>query len=256
MIAGVDVARLRADNPSLLTLDGTNTWVVGREPCWVVDPGPRLPAHLDAIVLECEIRGGCAGVLTTHDHGDHVDALEDVLRATGAPHLQPADGERAGPFTALATPGHSTDHLAFLTDDGACCTGDAVLGTGSVFVAPAAGALRAYLAALQRLRDAAPRVLLPGHGPPVEDPVAKLDEYVGHRLERERLLVEALGTGRRSVDELLEAAWGDVPGGLRFAAAVTLTSHLHKLREEDRLPDDVQWPDPATWTGAQPSADR
>ncbi len=237
-----DVARLRADNPSPLTLDGTNTWVVGREPCWVVDPGPRLPAHLDAIVLECEARGGCAGVFTTHGHPDHVEALGDVLRATGAPHLRPADGERAGPFTAIATPGHAADHLAFVTADGACCTGDAVLGAGSVFVSPEPGALRAYLDALRRLREMDLRVLLPGHGPPVEDPAAKLDQYVAHRLERERRLVEGLEAGRRTVDELLDAAWSDVPAILRPAAAITLASHLHKLQEEGRLPGGVQWP--------------
>ncbi|HYF25658.1 MAG TPA: MBL fold metallo-hydrolase [Baekduia sp.] len=238
-----DVARLRADNPSPLTLDGTNTWVIGREPCWVVDPGPRLAPHVDAVVLECETRGGCAGVLVTHDHGDHTEALEDVLRATGAPLLRPADGERAGPFTAVATPGHSDDHLAFVTEDGLCCTGDAVLGWGSVFVAPQSGALAAYLATLRRLRAMDLRLLLPGHGPPVEDPAAKLDEYVAHRLDRERKLVAALDAGARGVEELLGAAWDDVPPHLHRAAAVTLASHLHKLHEEDRLPADVAWPE-------------
>ncbi|WP_241004325.1 MBL fold metallo-hydrolase [Conexibacter sp. SYSU D00693] len=244
------VTRLRADNPSPLTLDGTNTWVVGRDPCWVVDPGPRLPEHLDAIVLACEARGGCAGVLTTHAHADHVEALEDVLRATGAPHLRPADGEQAGPFTAVATPGHAPDHLAFVTDGGACCTGDAVLGWGSVFVAPEPGALRSYLDALRRLRAMHLRILLPGHGPPVFDPAAKIDEYLAHRLERERKLVAALDAGARTVDALLDAAWDDVPSQLRPAAAVTLGSHLHKLAEDGALPTGVQWPPGVASAGA------
>ena len=242
MIAGLDIARLRADNPSPLTLDGSNTWVVGRDPCWVVDPGPRLPAHLDAIVLECETRGGCAGVLVTHDHPDHVEALEDVLRATGAPRLALRDGEQVGPWTAIATPGHTPEHLGYVTAEGACCVGDVVLGAGSVFVAPEPGALVAYLDTLGRLRALDLRVLLPGHGPPIEDPAAKLDEYVEHRLDRERRLVAALDRGGRTVDELLDAAWDDVPDHLRLAAGITLKSHLHKLEEEGRLPSGVQWP--------------
>lgn len=242
IVEGADVALLRADNPSPMTLDGTNTYVVGRDPCWVVDPGPKLPAHLDAIVLECETRGGCAGVVTTHGHADHVEVLEDVLRATGAPHVRGSDGERVGPFTVVATPGHADDHLAYVTDDAVCFAGDAVLGWGSVILAPTPGALRVYLEALARLRALDLRLLLPGHGPPVTDPAAKLDEYVAHRLDRERRLVEALDAGRRTTDELLDAAWDDVPDVLRPAAAYTLASHLHKLQEEDRLPGGVQWP--------------
>ena len=127
-------------------------------------------------------------------------------------------------------------------------TGDAVLGEGSVFVAPDPGALRGYLAALRRLREMELDVLCPGHGPPVADPAAKLDAYVAHRLDRERRLVAALDDGLRGVDELLDRVWDDAPAPLRPAAAVTLAAHLDKLAEEGRLPDGVSRPEFPDWS--------
>ena len=123
-----------------------------------------------------------------------------------------------------------------------CFTGDAVLGEGSVFIAPDPGALRGYLAALRRLRAMDLALLCPGHGPVVEDPAAKLDEYLAHRLDRERRVIAALDAGARTVDELLDAAWADAPAVLRPAAAVTLAAHLDKLEEEGRLPEGVERP--------------
>jgi glyoxylase-like metal-dependent hydrolase (beta-lactamase superfamily II) len=117
-----------------------------------------------------------------------------------------------------------------------------VLGTGSVFVWPDPGALRGYLAALERLRTLDLREIAPGHGPLVADPVTKIDEYIAHRLDRERRLVAALEAGKRTTDELLDDAWSDAPAVLRPAAMVTLAAHLDKLAEEDRLPDGVQRP--------------
>lgn len=249
-IAGHDIARLRADNPGPFTLSGTNTWIVGREPCWVIDPGPALDAHVAAILAEGEARGGIGGIALTHDHADHSEAVPAIAGATGAPvaamayepaGVRLADGDGFGPLTAVATPGHAPDHLAFVSDR-ACFTGDAVLGEGSVFVAPDPGALRGYLAALGRLRAMDLAVLCPGHGPPVLDPAAKLDHYVAHRLDRERRLVEALDAGLRGAGELLDEVWADVPELLRPAAAVTLAAHLDKLAEEDRLPGGVERP--------------
>ena len=121
----------------------------------------------------------------------------------------------------------------------AAFTGDAVLGEGSVFIAPDGGSLGAYLDGLRRLRALGLERLYPGHGPVVEDPAAKLDEYVAHRLERERRIVAALDAGARSEDELLDAAWDVIPAGLRTPAAWTLAAHLQKLRAEGRLPDGV-----------------
>ena len=219
-LAAHDIARLRAGNPSAYTLDGTNTWVIGRDPAWVVDPGPALEDHLDAVAAEVAARGGAGGIALTHDHEDHAEGLAALRERLGAVPVAAArhradvtlaDGDAFGPLRALAIPGHADDHLAFIAG-GAAFTGDAVLGQGSVFVT---GRLREYLEALERLRALRLDVLCPGHGPPVADPDAKLREYIDHRADRERRLLEALGEGLRTRDELLDAAWSDAPAPLR-----------------------------------------
>jgi glyoxylase-like metal-dependent hydrolase (beta-lactamase superfamily II) len=220
---------VRAPNPSPLTLDGTNTYVVGR---FVIDPGPALPTHLDSV--RRAVNGSIEGVVLTHSHADHAEAAG----LFGAPVTLPADGETVGPFTALGTPGHSPDSVCLLMGR-TCFTGDTVLGEGSVFISPGEGSLSAYLDSLRRLRSLDLEVICPGHGPYVWDPAAKLDEYIAHRLDRERRLVEALDAGLRTEDELLDAAWSEVPAELRPAAALTLAAHLEKLRSEGRLPAGV-----------------
>lgn len=249
-VPGHDVVGITAANPGPFTLSGTNSWVVGREPAWLIDPGPRLDDHLAALSDELELRGGLAGVALTHDHADHSESVSaiqarypgiQVAAARGAVAVRPADGDRFGPFTAVATPGHAPDHLSYVCD-GVGFTGDAVLGQGSVFVAPYPGALSAYLDGLRRLAGHPLEVLCPGHGPVVENPAAKLEEYLRHRLDREERLVAALERGRRSADELLDDAWSDVPATLRPAAAWTLAAHLDKLEEEGRLPAGVERP--------------
>jgi glyoxylase-like metal-dependent hydrolase (beta-lactamase superfamily II) len=241
---------VRAANPSPFTLGGTNTWVVGRDPAWVVDPGPALPEHLDAVAAAVAARGGAGGIALTHDHPDHADGLRALRARLGDPpvgRMPPlADGDAFGPFTALHVPGHAPDHLVFVAD-GVAFTGDAVLGAGSVFIAPGGGGLGPYLDGLRRLRALGLQRILPGHGPEVTDPDAKLDEYVAHRLERERRLLDALAAGGRTIDELLDAAWSDAPAILRPAATVTLAAHLDKLADEDRLPEGVERPVRPPW---------
>jgi glyoxylase-like metal-dependent hydrolase (beta-lactamase superfamily II) len=250
-LAEHDIALVRADNPGPFTLEGTNTWLVGRDPCWVVDPGPEDTAHVEAVLAAAGDRGGVAGIVLTHDHADHAGASEALRRRAGVPIVAAArftgadtrvgDGDALGPLLAVATPGHAPDHLAFVAGR-ALFSGDAVLGRGSVFVAPDPGALSGYLRALERLAGLDLAVICPGHGPLVLDPQAKLTEYREHRLDRERRLLAALGSGRRSVEELLDGAWADVPAALRPAAAVTLAAHLDKLEEEGRLPAGVERP--------------
>ncbi len=260
-LAEHDVVRVLADNPGPLTLSGTNSWVVARDPAWVVDPGPAIDSHVRRLVAEVRARGGLGGIALTHDHGDHREALAALLAqcpapvaaGRGDPDVLLGDDVTFGPFTALATPGHARDHFALLARD-ACFTGDAVLGEGSVFVAPYAGAMGAYLDGLARLAARGGfSVLCPGHGPPVWDAQGKLAEIVAHRMERERALVAALDRGLRSEDELLDAVWSDVPAALRPLAAVTLAAHADKLAQEGRLPADVQrpalhgWPSQLDW---------
>ncbi len=243
------IVRLRAENPGPLTLSGTNTWIVGGDPAWVIDPGPLLDDHLEDVLGEIGRRGGLGGIALTHDHDDHRESVPVLRQRFPAPlaagrgevEMLLADGAFFGPLQALRTPGHAPDHFAFLMGD-ACFTGDAVLGEGSVFISPDPGALRGYLDALSRLRELGTAVLCPGHGPPIWDPRARLSEYIEHRLDRERLLLDALARGVRSTTDMLDAAWSDVPEVLRPAASVTLAAHLDKLAEEGRLPDGVERP--------------
>lgn len=241
--------RLRAENPGPLTLSGTNTWIVGRDPAYVVDPGPALEAHIERLVAMLDARGGLGGIALTHDHADHSEAVAILRERIPAPvaagrgdvDVRLAEGTRFGPFEALSTPGHAPDHFALICGR-ACFTGDAVLGEGSVFIAPDPGALAGYLAGLEKLRERDLDVLCPGHGPAIWDARAKLGQYIDHRLERERKLLEGLASGRRSVSELLDTAWSDVPEQLRGVAAITLVAHLDKLGEEGLLPEGVERP--------------
>ena len=243
-----------------MTLSGTNTYVLGRDPAWVIDPGPDEPAHIAAVRAEGEARGGIAGVLLTHSHADHSAGVDRL----GAPLLWGAvaagdesawahsEADRAHPsiegdlrsrrkledtpFEAVSTPGHAADHVAFVWGDTVFC-GDIILGEGSTIVPPKAfgGSLVDYLASLERLREIGASLFAPGHGPWITDPRTKIDEYLAHRAERERKLVAALEGGERSRAALLDAAWDDVPQILVPAAAMAMEAHLEKLEAEGRL---------------------
>lgn len=255
-----DVAVIRADNPGPFTLTGTNTWIVGRDPAWLIDPGPALDDHLDALAAELERRGGLGGIVLTHDHPDHAAGVPGLLERSGPAPVAAAhgevdailrDGAAVGPLTAVETRGHAPDHFAFALGP-IVFSGDVVLGVGSSLLIPEPGALASYLAALERLRALRPAVIAPGHGPLVEDPDKRLAGYVAHRLEREQKLLAALTGGARTIDELLAQAWPDAPPELRMAATVTLAAHLDKLADEGRLPDGVErpeWPLPVGRVG-------
>lgn len=245
-----DIVGIQADNPGPFTLTGTNSWLVGRDPAWLVDPGPLQEAHVEALVDEATARGGLGGIALTHDHADHAQAAPairecftdtQVAAARGEVDIVLRDGATVGPLVAVAIPGHSADHFGFIADD-VLFTGDAILGVGSSFIAPDPGSLRAYLDSLERLSRRNLAILAPGHGPPVTDVQSKLADYIAHRLDRERRLLAALDAGRRTVDELLDDAWSDAPAALRPAAAATLAAHLDKLDEEGRLPEGVERP--------------
>ncbi len=258
-VPGHEIVGIRAANPGPFTLAGTNSWIVDRGPAWLVDPGPALDDHVVTLVEVLKRRGGLAGIVLTHQHADHAQATgavrerfpdASVAAAGGAVDVVVVDGSAIGPFEAVATPGHAPDHLAFVYGT-AALTGDAVLGEGSVFISPDPGALAGYLEGLSHLRQRDLDVLCPGHGPVVHDPASKLNEYINHRLDRERRLLAALAAGKRGMDELLDDVWDDAPDALRPAAAITLGAHLDKLADEGRLPPGVERTTPATpswWT--------
>jgi glyoxylase-like metal-dependent hydrolase (beta-lactamase superfamily II) len=226
-----EIERIVAPNPGPMTLEGTNTYLYGADPCTAIDPGPDDAGHREAILAAARERGGVGLVLLTHGHGDHADGAG----ALGVEVVRPKDGEEHGGLRALATPGHAADHVCLLTADRVCFSGDLVLGEGSTFVPPDGGSLAAYMDSLRLLQAEPLELICPGHGPWIEDPPAKLAEYVEHREMRERRLLAALERGERSKGALLAEAWSDVPEELRPAAAMVMDAHLQKLAAEGRV---------------------
>jgi glyoxylase-like metal-dependent hydrolase (beta-lactamase superfamily II) len=231
-----EVLKIVAPNPGPMTLEGTNTYLFGSDPCVAIDPGSEDPAHLDAIRAAAEERGGLGLVLLTHSHGDHT-AGADQLEAEV---VLPAGGEEHFALRALATPGHAEDHVCFLSETGVCFSGDLVLGLGSTIVPPGGNSLAAFMDSLALLQEQAIELIAPGHGPWVTEPAAKLAEYVEHREMRERRLLAALEEGERSRAELLATVWDDIPMELLPMAAMAMESHLEKLEGEGRLPGDLE----------------
>jgi glyoxylase-like metal-dependent hydrolase (beta-lactamase superfamily II) len=230
-----------------MTLEGTNTYLYGADPCAAIDPGPDDSGHRETILAAASSRGGIGTILLTHGHGDHSDGAEPLADAAstagpggGRPSvILPGEGEEHAGLRAVATPGHAADHVCLLSGDGVCFSGDLVLGEGSTFVPPDGGSLTAYMESLARLQAEPIELICPGHGPWVENPAAKLAEYVEHREMRERRLLAALERGERSKPALLAEAWADVPAELRAAAALVMDAHLAKLEAEGRLPGDI-----------------
>ena len=269
-----EIVRIRAPNPGPMTLSGTNSYVVGGTPAWVIDPGPADEAHIAEVRDVAEARGGIGGVVLTHSHLDHnagvgmlgaglafghAEGFDDLAAMLGegvaAPPEPPVAGAGAtvGPFDVIPTPGHATDHVAFRLRDphprGASGRGDVlfcgdlVLGEGSSIVPPAAGggSLADYMRSLEAIAALEPALLCPGHGGWIAEPAARIAEYAAHRRERERLLIAALESGLRCTDELLDAGWHDVPAPMRPAAELAMRAHLEKLDDEGRLPDGLRW---------------
>jgi glyoxylase-like metal-dependent hydrolase (beta-lactamase superfamily II) len=257
-----EIVRIRAPNPGPMTLTGTNTYVVGSSPAWVVDPGPAIESHIEEVRDVAGTRGGIGGVVLTHSHLDHneglrmlgaplalghADGFDDLAAMIGTGEVEAPAGladERGvdvGPFRAFATPGHASDHVTYLLGS-VCFCGDLVLGEGSTIVPPGSGggSLVAYMRSLELLAGLGASLLCPGHGPWITDPATRIAEYAAHRLERERVLLEALAAGRRSTEELLDAAWSDVPEAMRPAASLAMRAHLEKLEAEGRLPSDLE----------------
>lgn len=246
------VALVRADNPSPMTLDGTNTWIFAADGgSWVIDPGPDDPAHIQAVGAAAGELGEPRAVLLTHDHLDHSAGLGAMSRELGgAPVLRKGDVFENLPLQALYTPGHAEDHLVFFFGDEhrrVLFSGDLILGQSSTIVPPGGGTLIAYLESLQKLLDVDPAMILPGHGEPIEDARGAVTDQREHRLKRERDLVAALEARIYDREKLLDTVWSDVGPDLRIAAHVTMQTNLEKLDLEGRLPDDFEAEGRKTW---------
>jgi glyoxylase-like metal-dependent hydrolase (beta-lactamase superfamily II) len=231
-----EVLKIVAPNPGPMTLEGTNTYVFGSDPCVVIDPGSADTGHLEAIRTAAAERGGIGLVLLTHSHGDHTEGADQLE----AEVVLPSGGEEHFGLRALATPGHAEDHVCFLTETGVCFSGDLVLGLGSTIVPPGGNSLAAFMDSLALLQEQEIELIAPGHGPWITNPAAKLAEYVEHRQMRERRLLESLEAGERSRASLLATVWDDIPIELLPMAAMAMEAHLEKLEAEGRLPDDLR----------------
>jgi glyoxylase-like metal-dependent hydrolase (beta-lactamase superfamily II) len=230
-----EVLRIVAPNPGPMTLEGTNTYIYGADPCVVIDTGSDDPGHLDAVRAAAAERGGIGLVLLTHSHGDHSRGAEEL----GAAVVLPDGGETRGGLRVLATPGHAADHVSFISPEGVCFAGDLVLGIGSTIVPPGGGSMAAYMESLRLLQGEEIDLMAPGHGPWITDPTAKLAEYLEHREVREHRLVAAIDAGERSRATLLTTVWDDVPTELLPMAAMAMEAHLEKLEDEGRLPGEL-----------------
>ena len=255
--------RVLADNPSPMTLDGTNTYLVGAPGSGevvIVDPGPDDAAHLAAVVDALSARdASVSAILVTHHHADHAEAARpwatrfgveawaatsDVAHPSTAILSDGAVVRRAGlELEAVATPGHTRDHLAVRLPSGVLLSGDHVLGRGTSVVAHPDGDLGAYLASLRRVFDLGPDALYPGHGPALtEDPTAVLRYYAEHRRYREGQLLAALADGPAKPADLVARIYADVDRRLWPAAEASTRAGIDKLVGEGRLRvDDEGW---------------
>jgi glyoxylase-like metal-dependent hydrolase (beta-lactamase superfamily II) len=252
------VTRVLAPNPSPLTLEGTNTFVVAdpaARTALVIDPGPADDGHVRAVVAACAGRE-VELVLLTHTHVDHAEGARAFAGRVGAPLAAIAPGwatpgapdlASGDPVAAaglelrpLPTPGHAADHCCFqLAAEGAVFTGDHVLGRGTTVVEWPGGDMAAYLASLQLLLDLHPERLYPGHGPLVPDAVARVEGYLAHRRGREAQVLDALDAGDRTPAEVVARVYAEVDPSLHPAAELSVRAHLAKLVREGRVATDA-----------------
>ncbi len=253
------VRRLTAPNPSAYTATGTQTYLVGRGELAVIDPGPDIPEHLSRIMAEA-VGGRIVAILCTHSHRDHSPASRALQGMTGAPSggapaLDPA-GAGSGPdgafdlayrpdramadgealrgegwtLEAVATPGHTSNHLCFaLRQAEGLFSGDHVMGWSTSVVIPPDGSMADYFRSLDKLIGRSERVYWPGHGDPVENPQRFVTALAGHRRQREGQIVRRLERAPAAVAEMVDEMYAGLPPALRGAARHSVLAHLIDL---------------------------
>jgi glyoxylase-like metal-dependent hydrolase (beta-lactamase superfamily II) len=253
------VRRVLAPNPSPFTYTGTQTYLVGRGEVAVIDPGPDLPEHVEALV-EALAGEKVVAILCTHTHRDHSPASRPLRAATGAPIVGCAplslddsgpradeafdsdyrpdrvlgDGERIGAagwtLEAVATPGHTSNHLCLaLREAAALFTGDHVMGWSTTVVAPPDGDMADYMASLDKLLGRSDRVYYPAHGPAVDEPHAHVRQLIGHRHRRERQILDHVGHGEGRIPAMVADMYAEIDPRLFPAAGRSVLAHLVDL---------------------------
>jgi glyoxylase-like metal-dependent hydrolase (beta-lactamase superfamily II) len=267
------IARLLAHNPSAFTYYGTQSYLVGTGEVAVIDPGPDLPEHIDA--LEAAIGGRrLVAIMCTHTHRDHSPAASPLAERTGAPIIGCAplaletvgpradasfDGDYAPdrvlgddetleidgkPLVAVATPGHTSNHLCFAYD-GALLTGDHVMGWSTTVVVPPDGDMAQYMASLDKVRHRDDRVYYPAHGPAVTNPKQYVRHLVGHRMQRERQILGLVSDKARPIPDIVANAYPGLDPRLVVAAGGSVLAHLVDLERRGLVEQDGE-----KWTAA------
>jgi glyoxylase-like metal-dependent hydrolase (beta-lactamase superfamily II) len=266
------VAVALGQNPGIFTGPGTNTYLVGTGDARILlDTGSGHHEYLP--VLDAALaRVGCRiqEIVLTHGHTDHIGGAASVIRRHGSlrvskrPHARFDTGHpvtvtpiddgsviraEGATLRALHTPGHAEDHLCFvLEEEGSIFSGDNVLGVGTTVIPAEGGDLLDYLRSLERMLGEAPSVIYPAHGPRIGDGCAKIREYIAHRLERERQILDALGAGREEIPDIVSLVYAAYPEELQLAARSSVCSHLRKLEREGRVRREGSDALTARWT--------
>jgi glyoxylase-like metal-dependent hydrolase (beta-lactamase superfamily II) len=254
------IRRIIARNPGPFTFRGTGTYVVGEGQVAVIDPGPDLPEHVEALLMDLAGEE-VTHILVTHTHRDHSPAAAAVKEATGAPTygFGPHAGGRRGEagveeggdwdftpdivvkdgdeivghgwrFEAVHTPGHTSNHLCFaLPDQGILFSGDHVMGWSTSVIAPPDGDMASYMASLDKLLGRRDAVYWPTHGPAITEPKEHVRAFIAHRREREAGIVECLRAGVGQVDAMVERLYLGLDPSLRRAAGRSVLAHLIDL---------------------------